>query len=310
MANDPKLENYLAALERALKPLPVSDRAEIVTEIKSHVLSALDRDPNATLDQVLAGLGEAETVANRYLVERGQAMVKPPISPIVKWVVIGFLGTFALLMISVVSMVWHFSPLVQIDGGKDHVSLLGGMIDIDGKTDSVRIGSMRIDGSSDHGRELRGAAKLASGDKRGLLIKANNGRFELSTSDGPDFKWDCRIDKEGAAPELKMQDGAYLFDLSSLSGAKCEFRIPEARSVRLEALNGRIDIIKPHYDIDLSLDNGKVEFEPDASKSYAYDLSTVRGMMDTFESSNKPDAFKIRMRLVNGKISRSSGEEN
>src|SRR6187549_1830430 len=98
MTGDPRLESYLTSLERVLRPFPVSDRAEIITEIKSHVLSALERDPQARLDSVLSALGEPETVANRYLLERGLKPTKTSISPIVKWLIIGFLGTFAMIL--------------------------------------------------------------------------------------------------------------------------------------------------------------------------------------------------------------------
>ena len=106
-ANDPRLENYLTALDSALKPLSISDRADIVTEIKSHVMSALEREPERALDAILAALGEPETVANRYLIERGQKPSKPSISPAVKWIVIGFLGTFALILLFVGSLVCY-----------------------------------------------------------------------------------------------------------------------------------------------------------------------------------------------------------
>jgi uncharacterized membrane protein len=78
MSTDPRLEGYLAKLETVLGPFSASDRAEIIMEIKSHVLAALDRDPNASMDSILAALGEPETVANRYLMERGMKPTKPP----------------------------------------------------------------------------------------------------------------------------------------------------------------------------------------------------------------------------------------
>lgn len=86
MAHDPRLENYLNSLERSLQPLPISDRAEIVTEIKSHVL---------------------------------------------KWIVVGFLGTLAIILAFVGFMVSHFSPLLHVDEQSGHVSILGGLIDIE-----------------------------------------------------------------------------------------------------------------------------------------------------------------------------------
>lgn len=152
MSTDPRLENYLARLEAVLSPFAPSDRAEIVLEIKSHVMAALDRDPKTQLDSVLAALGEPEAVANRYLIERGLQHSKPPVSPIVKWVVIGFLGTLALIVLSIALVVARFSPLLRINEKEDFVSLLNGTVEISGKDGNIRIGgkdgTIQIDGKN------------------------------------------------------------------------------------------------------------------------------------------------------------------
>ena len=139
MASDPRLERYLTALERALKPFPVSDRAEVITEIKSHVLAALEHDPQARLDHVLAALGEPEMVANRYLIDRGLKTAKPPISPIVKWLVVGFLTTIAMLFIFLGFLVSQFSPIIKVEEKGDKVAFLGGLIQVNGDEGKFKI---------------------------------------------------------------------------------------------------------------------------------------------------------------------------
>src|SRR5215217_1399531 len=99
MSDEQKLEQYLSRMESVLKTFPTSDRAEVILEIKSHVYSALESDPNQTMVGILNALGEPEVVANRYLMERGLKPTRPPISPIVKWLVFGFLGTLGLMLI-------------------------------------------------------------------------------------------------------------------------------------------------------------------------------------------------------------------
>ena len=115
MKKDPRLESYLERLDAVLKPLSVSDRAEIVTEIRSHVLSALERGTGGGLDEVLSALGEPETVANRYRMERGLNPTRPPISPVFKWLVIGFMGTVAMCMLFAGVILWKFTPLIYVD---------------------------------------------------------------------------------------------------------------------------------------------------------------------------------------------------
>ncbi len=186
MATDPKLESYLSALERALKQLPVSDRADIVTEIKSHVLDALDRDPQKPIDSVLEALGPAESVANRYLLERGQQTVKPPISPVVKWMVIGFLGTLAMIFLFFGLLLFRFSPVLSIDGKNEKVTVLGGLVSIDGKNETVSVGGKVVD-NAQHDVQV----EVTDAGKPGMKVKVFS--KTPSASPSPDRKamdWD------------------------------------------------------------------------------------------------------------------------
>src|SRR5580692_7021999 len=96
MTVNSKLEDYLRALDKTLGPISTSERAEIVTEIKSHVLEAQKR--GQSIEDVLKSMGEPEQVANRYLLEHGLTPAKAPKRPIVKWLVIGFLGAFGMTL--------------------------------------------------------------------------------------------------------------------------------------------------------------------------------------------------------------------
>lgn len=301
MPTDPRLENYLNVLERVLKPFSVSDRAEIVTEIKSHVLSALERDPQAQLDSVLAALGEPETVANRYLLERGLKPAKPPVSPMVKWVVIGFLGTFAMLLLFVTVLVVRFTPVLQIDEDKDHVSLFGGLIDIDGAEGRLRVGSSRIDGGLGHKRSFDGKVDLAGGGR--ARVRFGNGRVELSNATEGRLAWNCTATGRGQAPAPQESGGETVLDLSEVRGVKCEIRVPERARLAVDGTNGKIEIDEPRYDVDASLGNGKVLLRPEEGRAYRYALTVTNGKSDSFISSDAKDAHRITVHVGNGRIS-------
>src|SRR5690606_30737669 len=135
----------------------------------------------AQMDSILAALGEPETVANRYLMERGMKPTKPPMSPVVKWVVIGFLGTTAMLFAFLGVALFKFSPLFTIDGEKEQISILGGMIQINGEEGTVRIGESVIsDGESWGSVPFSGKWELRK-DKTRFLLKFQNGKVELKT---------------------------------------------------------------------------------------------------------------------------------
>lgn len=116
---DPMLESYLTEVDSHLSQrLPAGDKAEIITKIKNDILDLKEKPPHGSTSDHLKTMGEPRDVANRYLSERGLAPV--PVSQkknIIKWLVIGFLGTFALFLLFILILVFKFSSLVSmIDG--------------------------------------------------------------------------------------------------------------------------------------------------------------------------------------------------
>lgn len=137
MTTEPKLEAYLSELDKCLGQIPVSDRADIIIEIKSHVLTAKEKNPNQSIDAILNSLGDPEAVAKRYLQERGLQFGKPAktismmwLPAAIKWLVIGFLGFVMIVVIVIGLLIWRFTPLISVDETKNRVSIGGGIIEI------------------------------------------------------------------------------------------------------------------------------------------------------------------------------------
>ena len=137
MTTEPKLEAYLAELDKYLTQIPLSDRADIIIEIKSHVLDAQSKNPTQGIDIILNSMGDAESVAKRYLQERGLQAMSPvktssmmwlPAS--IKWLVIGFLGFISIIVIVISLLIWRFTPLISVDEVNNRVSIGGGLIQI------------------------------------------------------------------------------------------------------------------------------------------------------------------------------------
>lgn len=137
MTTEPKLEAYLAELDKHLTQIPVSDRADIIIEIKSHVLDSQSKNPNEDIETILNSMGDAESVAKRYLQERGLQAAAPIktssmmwLPAAIKWLVIGFLGFISIVVVVVALLVWRFTPLISVDEAKNQVSIGGGLIQI------------------------------------------------------------------------------------------------------------------------------------------------------------------------------------
>lgn len=299
MIRDPRLENYLTSLERVLRPFPVSDRAEIITEIKSHVLSALERDPQARLDVVLAALGEPETVANRYLLERGMKPAKPPISPIVKWVVIGFLGTIAMLLVFAGFMAMKFMPLVHVDEKNDKVALLGGLVRVEG--DDGRFSIEGLFDSSKSGRQFQGAVPAAPSVP--VKVKFKNGKIEVSSSDDAEFHWNCKgRGREQEAPVPAVSGTSVDFDLTRYAKVQCALAVPVNGRLLVTGTNGKVEVSEARFNLDVNVMNGYVAFAPEEGRNYKYDVVVKNGVTDTFESSSAKDALEIHIQVMNGKV--------
>ncbi len=305
MTSDPRLESYLTSLEQVLQPFPVSDRAEIVTEIKSHVLSALERDPQTRLDTVLAALGEPETVANRYLIERGLKPTKPPMSPVVKWVVIGFLGTFSMILIFAGIIFTRFMPLLHVDEVKDKVSLFGGLIEVDGEDGQVLISGAFGDGWHGEKYSFEGSVPVTRGQS--ISVKFGNGKLEVTNAEDSKLSWNCSSrGSPASAPKPTTDQKGVALDLSAFLGVKCELSVPENAKLAINGSNGKLEFDEPHYNLAANLANGKVAIHPDDDHFYRYELAVTNGKTDSFVSSDKADAYSVVIHLVNGKISREN----
>lgn len=65
MTTELQLDNYLTDLRLHLSPLTIADREEIVREIEAHVRDSAE-ESGSTIEEVLARLGSAETLAAQY----------------------------------------------------------------------------------------------------------------------------------------------------------------------------------------------------------------------------------------------------
>lgn len=70
-----------------------------------------------------------------------------------------------------------------------------------------------------------------------------------------------------------------------------------------------MNIIKPHYNLDIQVTNGKINLIPDATKNYKYITSVQNGKIDYFKSSEEKDAYKISISMKNGIISNEKEED-
>jgi hypothetical protein len=300
MALDPRLENYLATLHRALLSLPLSDRADIVMELKSHVLASLEKNPDGSLDDILQSLGEPEQVASRYLLERGLAPMKPPISPIVKWLVIGFLGTLGFILFGLIMMIYALSPLISVNEKEGKVSILGGWISVDEKAGTFRMGSNR--GERSFGEEkILGSEKVVPTQK--IVIDFGNGKIRLINSANTDLTWECQMrhSRESSTPIAVSTKEEVQVVLDDPAIESCIVSIPNEQSVALEAEVGMVEVQEPLFSLQADLDVGRIKVQP--KDGTAYSIIGKVGIGKVSPPRNDPNPkFSLSLEVDTGSI--------
>lgn len=302
MPTEPKLEQYLTALDKALGQIPVSDRSDIITEIRSHVLEAQERDPNQEIGKLLEALGEPQNVANRYLMERGIKPGRPSRTPIFKWLITGFVGTFGLILLFILALIWKFTPILKVDQKAGKVVLLGGMIEVNDPEGSIKIGDASFMGDHALSNVQKGSVVLDSKKIQMIHIPFANGKIKVSPSTNGELKWNCKLHGTQEV-ELKEETGkAFKLNLDKVPAVSCDIQLPSQIPVKIEGANGKIDIDRPQGQLDIKLDNGKIGIKPDSTKEYHYETHIVNGYAKGLESSDKKDAIVIKLSLTNGVV--------
>lgn len=299
MSVEKKLESYLTSLDKALNKISIGDRADIITEIKSHVLMTKEKNPEQSIESILSSLGEPETVANKYLIERGLKPGKASKSPMIKWLTIGFLGTFGISCLMLLILIWNFSPLIYVDEKNERVQLLGGMIDVDGNEGRVKVGSSYVQSK---GKKFKGALPVKMIETKEIKIQFDNGKMDIGMSADEQLRWECKLTHIDEKTFINKDKEVLLINLKDIDDVNCDLELPKGIKAVINGANGKLDLSKPLSEIEIEMANGKVDIEPEASAKYKYDLKIKNGLMDEFVSSNDKDAILVKVNLVNGAI--------
>ncbi len=303
MNNELKIEFYLSQLDRELHALTLSARAEIVTEIKSHIRETMERDPAKPVDQILQDLGTPRAVAERYLVAKGMPLAPPRrTGRMLKWVAIGTVAFFGLIFFAGIMAAIYLRPFVKVDEEKGRVTLFGGLIDVNEEIGEVRIGEMTL---SDRGIEggviVQGEEDITGKQVKIVRIPFNTARIEVKHNLSGLFNWSCKgAGSATVAPE--MSAGVMTLNLDKLNLAKCEISLPAGAAAEFRGINGHLQVDYPHADMDIKLDNGKVRIHPDPGQAYDFEVKVKNGLQDFFPRSKEKDAVKVKVSVVNGLV--------
>lgn len=304
MNKEVRIEHYLLQLDRALVALPVSQRAEIVTEIKSHIYAVLDKDPTQSVEPILGGLGSAAQVAERYLAVKGISRAAPSRGHRwLKGLAIVTVAFFAVIFFSGLATVWYLSPIIKVDRAEGHVTLFGGLIDVNEKIGRIRVGGIEVNDALKEGVRVTGEQNIASKNIKMVKIPFNTAQLEISSSADQVLHWDCKA-TGNASPKTDTTAGVMTLNLDSLNLAKCTIALPFGIATEFQGVNGNMEIESPRDAMDISLTNGKVKIRPDPAKVYDFEVKVKNGLQDSFPRSGAKGAVKIKVHVVNGLVNK------
>ena len=112
---DKTFETYLDTIDKHLKPLPTSERVDIVKEIKSSILEM--KQSNLSTEQILDKLGSPKEMANAYLENlissNNGFNYKKYLAVIAFYSSIGFSGLFVIPTLAIVAPVFIFCGAIS-----------------------------------------------------------------------------------------------------------------------------------------------------------------------------------------------------
>lgn len=101
--HETQMNDYLARLRAALTGMTLAEREDIVEEIRMHIRERCD-DPQTSVEEILAGLGPADELAQQYrtglLVQKARRSLSPVtiLRATLRWATTGFEGFLVFLI--------------------------------------------------------------------------------------------------------------------------------------------------------------------------------------------------------------------
>ncbi len=322
-----KINDYLKEIERHLEGISVSDRADILMELNSHISESLDRSDEG-VESILKALGEPAQVANRYLIARGIQPVKPSRKPLLGKIALGVFGLFAVGMIALFLLIRSFFPLLEINEEQGRVVILGGMIDVDEKSGKVSLGKglikvedadIQFQGQSFNIKERINVVEFSGEydpkDLTNLKFTATNGKVKLKQTQNAKISYKCELSAL-TNEQLSIEDYIYNdenavhfnFDQGILSGADCRMYVPQEMMADVKLSNGKIELAEFSKKVTAEVTNGKIKFKRGKDLEYAFNtwvrLGKVEGLpADQIANPNKKNpGIEVSLKVQNGKI--------
>lgn len=284
---------YLKEVDKFLDDLPILERNKITSDLHQRIMN----------DESLLEVSPLE-IANRLRVESGHDTL-PPVKAkfsFGKAFLKTMLFMFICFLLFLAFLIWKFTPVLEIDNETQRITILGGLIDIDGKSGKFVIGDDVHFTASSNSNDFSGSIVSQAATSK-IIINFNSGKIDFKNSETEEFSFECKLSTPPSDSSIVESAHQVILDLSQFESSSCDLMIPKDTKVIVKGDIGAIEVFNPHFDFDLELDKGNLKIEQDVDRTYYFDLSVETGAIETFNGTTAEKAeHKIVAKIKTGNI--------
>ncbi|MAZ48867.1 MAG: hypothetical protein CME65_09905 [Halobacteriovoraceae bacterium] len=198
---------------------------------------------------------------------------------------------------------WKFTPIFKADEENQRVIILGGLIDIDGKSGKVKIFDQVQFADSDNLKDSFQMNMALGSEIDEVDLNFKSGQFTLKNSLNNELKFNCKLSGPFEQEMVEQRPELLKVNFAKLDGVTCELSIPEGKRILLEGVDSAINIDRPEFNTYIEVENGHVAILPAPERDYLFNLEVEQGYIGEFNSvKDNPEATEIQVRLQNGSI--------
>ena len=285
-------EQFLLQVEHYLNDIPIETRVNLL----SNTISEIEGNPAVMREEPLSFINKMR--ARHNLTAFREKKRNGCLSILFKFMI--FICVTSAL---VVGILWYkFTPLFRIDEENQKVTILGGVIDLDGRSGKVKIfDEVQFSPKNNFDDSFDMSVNL---DERldEIRLKFDSGKLTLKTAMDNQLQLKCKISKPFDSKMINQTDTLLAIDFSKLEGITCEIEIPEDKNFVLEGQDTAVNVIAPLFNLYMDAQNGHIAISPMQEHDYLYDLQVKQGYVGKFKSSKSASATEIQVNLKKGSI--------
>lgn len=287
--NNKHLESHLIEFEKEISDFSTTDKLKALSMLQTEIESS---------EQTVNLLNFEQKIRDEFSIPKKQKKPKKKLS-FLKWLLLIFFGSQVLFIVGIIILAIKFTPLIKIDESKNHVMLLGGMIDINGQSGRIKIFDQYQFVENNFSNEFIGEFEL-TGEVDEVLLNFSEGIYRFKNAKDQKVSWDCKLQNEPKEEIIKIDSSAFEMNLAKNNGS-CDIEIPLDSKLTITGENGQITFNQPQYDLYTELKNGTIKVIPNKGVSYKLDLRVKNGVRDTtIPNSDDENAYEINIQIENG----------